>query len=63
MADNFKYDVFLSHSSQDKAVVRDVAQRLKQDGLRVWRMRSQTRISEMLFVFLQRFVRHCYRSG
>ena len=36
MADGFTYDVFLSHSSRDKAVVRDVAERLRADGLRVW---------------------------
>jgi tetratricopeptide (TPR) repeat protein len=36
MATNFKYDVFLSHSSKDKAVVRAVAERLRVDGLRVW---------------------------
>ncbi len=38
MSDNtdFQYDVFLSYSSKDKAVVRDVAERLKKDGLRVW---------------------------
>jgi hypothetical protein len=36
MADDFKYDVFLSHSSKDKDIVRDVAERLKADGLRVW---------------------------
>jgi hypothetical protein len=36
MPDDFKYDVFLSHSSKDKAVVRDVAERLRADGLRVW---------------------------
>ena len=27
------YDVFLSHSAKDKAVVRDVAERLKKDGV------------------------------
>ena len=32
----FPYDVFLSHSAKDKLVVRDVAERLKKDGLRVW---------------------------
>ena len=32
----FLFDVFLSHSSKDKAVVRKVAKRLKKDGLRVW---------------------------
>ena len=36
MADDFEYDVFLSHSSRDKAVVRAVAERLRGDGLRVW---------------------------
>lgn len=36
MADDFRYDVFLSHSSKDKAVVRAVAERLRGDGLRVW---------------------------
>jgi small GTP-binding protein len=36
MANDFKYDVFLSHSSKDKAVVRAVAGRLQADGLRVW---------------------------
>lgn len=34
--ERFDYDVFLSHSSRDKAVVRELANRLKQDGLRVW---------------------------
>ena len=36
MADNFHYDVFLSHSAKDKAVVRPLAERLRQDGLKVW---------------------------
>jgi len=36
MADDFEYDVFLSHSSHDKDVVRDVAKRLRADGVRVW---------------------------
>jgi hypothetical protein len=36
MADDFKYDVFLSHSSKDKAVVHALAERLRSDGLRVW---------------------------
>ena len=34
MADEFQYDVLLSHSSKDKAVVRDVAERLPKEGLR-----------------------------
>jgi len=36
MPDSFHYDVFLSHSTKDKAIVRDVAERLRKDGLRVW---------------------------
>ena len=35
-ADDFIHDVFLSHSSKDKAVVRAVAERLRAGGLRVW---------------------------
>ncbi len=34
--DSFQFDVFLSHSAKDKAVVRDVAERLRKDGRRVW---------------------------
>jgi hypothetical protein len=30
MANEFQFDVFLSHSAKDKAVVRDVAARLQQ---------------------------------
>jgi small GTP-binding protein len=33
---DFKFDVFLSHSSKDKEVVRPIAERLRADGLRVW---------------------------
>ena len=36
MSEQFGYDVFLSHSSKDKAVVRAVAERLRKDGVRVW---------------------------
>jgi hypothetical protein len=36
MPTEFRYDVFLRHSSKDKPVVRDVAERLRKDGLRVW---------------------------
>jgi len=32
MASRFQYDVFLSHSAKDKAVVRPLAERLRQDG-------------------------------
>ncbi len=36
MSDEFLYDVFLSYSTKDKAVVRAVAERLRADGVRVW---------------------------
>src|SRR5947207_1226969 len=36
MPDEFKFDVFLSHSAKDKTLVRVVAERLRADGLRVW---------------------------
>jgi hypothetical protein len=33
--ETFDYDVFRSHSSKDKAVVRPVAEKLRPDGIRV----------------------------
>lgn len=36
MAEQFKYDVFISHSAQDKPAVRELAERLRRDCLRVW---------------------------
>src|SRR5262245_16290156 len=36
MPDSFRWDVFLSHSSNDKPVVRELAERLKAGGVRVW---------------------------
>ena len=36
MPDELQYDVFLSHSAQDKAVVRPLAERLRADGVKVW---------------------------
>jgi TIR domain len=35
-SDEFQYDVFLSHSAKDKPVVRDGAERWRQDGVKVW---------------------------
>ena len=36
MSETFLYDLFLSYSSKDKAVVRPIAERLRADGLKVW---------------------------
>lgn len=36
MAEHFLYDVFLLHSRQDQAIIKDIAQQLQAGGLRVW---------------------------
>ena len=36
MSTEFQFDVLLSHSAKDKAVVRPLAERLRADGLKVW---------------------------
>ena len=36
MSSDFQFDVFLSHNTKDKTVVRELAARLQQDGVRVW---------------------------
>jgi len=36
MAGQFEFDVFLSHSTKDKEIVRPIAERLRADGLKVW---------------------------
>jgi hypothetical protein len=34
--EDFRFDLFLSHSAKDKPVVRELAARLQRDGARVW---------------------------
>lgn len=36
MPESHLYDIFLSYSSKDRAVVHELAEKLKSDGLRVW---------------------------
>jgi hypothetical protein len=36
VSEYFPFDVFVSHSSKDKAVVQPIAERLREAGLRVW---------------------------
>ncbi len=36
MTEKFTYDVFVSYSSKDKAVLHPLAERLRDDGLKVW---------------------------
>jgi len=38
MSVDFKYDVFLSHSSKDKVVARELAERLRADGPEIQRL-------------------------
>ncbi|HEY4589788.1 MAG TPA: toll/interleukin-1 receptor domain-containing protein, partial [Thermoanaerobaculia bacterium] len=33
---DWEHDVFLSHSSKDKARARSIAERLRREGLKVW---------------------------
>ena len=46
MVPEFSFDVFLSHSSQDKVVVRELAIRLKADGIRVWLAEEQIKLAD-----------------
>ena len=48
MRKTFKYDVFISHSSIDKPAVRALAERLKDDGLRVWFDEWEINIGDMI---------------
>ncbi|MGV3618143.1 MAG: DUF4365 domain-containing protein [Fimbriimonas sp.] len=34
--EGYEYDVFLSHGAKDREVVREIAERLRSDGVRVW---------------------------
>ena len=43
----FTHDVFLSHSSKDKAVVRPLVERLRQDGLKVWFVEWETPVASV----------------
>ncbi len=36
MSDSFIYDIFISYNSKDRVTVRRLAERLRDDGLRVW---------------------------
>jgi small GTP-binding protein len=48
MSETFEYDVFISHSSRDKAAARELAERLKADGLRVWFDEWEVRPGDMI---------------
>jgi hypothetical protein len=42
----FTHDVFFNHSSRDKPVVRELAARLKRDGVRVWLDEEQIKLGD-----------------
>ena len=50
MTERFKFDVFLSHSNEDKLVVRELAERVKAYGLRVWFDEWQIRPADMILI-------------
>jgi hypothetical protein len=59
MPDEVQYDIFSSHSAKDKAVVRAVAERLRQDGLtpnaKGQRLKSKVELQPSAFVSCVRF--------
>ena len=58
MTTQFSYDVFLNYSPKDKPVARQIAQRLRSDGLNVWFdewiIRSRDDVSAMIENGLER---------
>ncbi|MCI0691547.1 toll/interleukin-1 receptor domain-containing protein [candidate division KSB1 bacterium] len=54
MSTHFDYDVFISHSTKDKPVARELANRLKKDGLRVWLDEWEIQPGDMIGLKIQR---------
>lgn len=58
MADNaeveFEFDVFLSHSSKDKPQVRELAERLRKDGVRVWFDEWAIQVGDPISIMVER---------
>jgi hypothetical protein len=50
MPEAFQYDVFLSHSAKDKAVMRPLAERLRKDELKVWFDEWALKLGDMMLV-------------
>lgn len=48
MSDAFTYDVFLSHNQHDKPRVRELAERLREAGLRVWIDESMVKAGDII---------------
>ena len=48
-SESFTHDVFLSHSNYDKPVVRESAERLRADGVRVWYDEWEIKLGDSIF--------------
>ena len=48
-SESFTHDVFLSHSGHDKPVVRELAERLRADGVRVWFDEWEIQLGDSIF--------------
>jgi small GTP-binding protein len=51
---SFQYDVFLSHHSSDKGLVRRLAERLRNHGLRVWFDEWEIRPGDDIYLAIER---------
>lgn len=49
MGKEFTFDVFLSHNSKDKPRIRKLAERLRDDGVRVWYDEWEIRSGDVIF--------------
>jgi len=58
MRDEFQYDVFLSHSAKDKTVVRELAERLRKDGLKVWFDESEIKPGDSIQARIEEGLEH-----
>ncbi|MBY5904167.1 glycosyltransferase [Rhizobium leguminosarum] len=58
MADEFTHDVFLSHSSKDKAIVRSLAEGLRSAGLQVWFDEWEMQPGDAIFTKLEEGLEH-----
>src|SRR5258705_9875916 len=58
MSEQFSFDVFISHSTKDKQVVRAIAERLRADGLRVWFDDWQLRVGDSIPAKIEEGLEH-----
>jgi small GTP-binding protein len=56
--ETFDFDVFLSHSSKDKLIVRELAERLRRDGLKVWFDEWEIGLGDSIYTKVQDGLEH-----